>query len=437
MSSHPQYSLNGGRSNSTQDGNPPTVAVFTPQSLAHAAAAKRRSTILVQQKSPLLATTPPQVTRALAYSHPFLLPLNKLVGLISWTTDDPWESFLLLAAFWATLLYGDAVVRWAGPIVLAVVLIWGIYARRLSPLSVKGWKEDKSNRGKNKETADESRSEHQKTFDEMVDTLQVFTTRCDILLDPILSFTEFLLTQHPEVSPQTRSPLIGLLLRLVLVTPVWILLALPPVRVITTKRIVLISGSLILSWHSRPARVTRAILWRSRTIRRICSAVTGLDLEQRADVSDSLPPKVQPNSRASTFSSLSGISLPPQGKRKSESTGVRFTFTLWENQRRWLGLGWTNNLFAYERAPWTDEHLNPAPSKDELELPEVESGDSKWRWVEGSEWRVDVAGEGAGGGNKSSKNEKRRSKNDDGGGWIYYDSKVSSIAVIILMSVKI
>ncbi|KAI9793223.1 MAG: peroxisome- protein [Peltula sp. TS41687] len=421
MSSHPQYSPNTGRSNPSHDGNPPTVAVFTPQSLSHAAAARRRSTILVQQKSPLLATTPPQVTRALAYSHPFLLPLNKIVGLISWTTDDPWESFLLLAAFWAVLLYGDAVVRWAGPLLLSVVLLLGIYVRRFSPpLSPKS---DKSNKGKNKEAVDEGRSEHQKTFDEIVDTLQVFTTRCDMLLDPILSFTEFLSTQHPGRSVMVRLPLIRLLLRLTLVTPIWILLALPPVRLITTKRIVLTSGSLVLSWHSRPARVTRAILWRSRTIRRLCSVITGLDLEQPADVAEPHSPKVQSESRTSTFSNLGGIGVPPKVKRKSESTGVRFTFTLWENQRRWLGLGWTNNLFAYERAPWTDEHLNPAPSKDELELPEVEGGDSEWKWVEGSEWRVDGAGEGTEGGKKSPQSDKRRSKNNDAGGWIYYDSK--------------
>jgi len=106
-------------------------------------------------------------------------------------------------------------------------------------------------------------------------------------------------------------------------------------------------------------------------------------------------------------------------KRKSQGPGVRFTFILYENQRRWLGLGWTYSLFAYERAAWTDEHLNPVPAKEDFELPEVEGGDVKWQWVEGSEWRVEGAGEHDEGGT----NPKADSNTDGGSGWIYYDNK--------------
>jgi len=67
-------------------------------------------------------------------------------------------------------------------------------------------------------------------------------------------------------------------------------------------------------------------------------------------------------------------------------------------------------MLAYERASWTDEHLNPAPTKDQFELPEVEGGHARWRWVEGSEWRLEGA--------------EADSDSEDGGGWIYYDSKV-------------
>jgi hypothetical protein len=70
-------------------------------------------------------------------------------------------------------------------------------------------------------------------------------------------------------------------------------------------------------------------------------------------------------------------------------------------------------MLAYERASWTDEHLNPTPSKDDFELPEVEGGQARWRWVQGSEWKIEGAEPG---------------KGDKGGptgdGWIYYDNKV-------------
>lgn len=71
-------------------------------------------------------------------------------------------------------------------------------------------------------------------------------------------------------------------------------------------------------------------------------------------------------------------------------------------------------MLAYERASWTDEHLNPQPPRDQFELPEVEGGQSRWRWVQGSEWKVEC-------GDKDSQAEKVTSKEDMG--WIYYDNK--------------
>ncbi|KAI1840028.1 hypothetical protein JX266_013761 [Neoarthrinium moseri] len=198
----------------------PTYAAFSSTA---AAAAKRRSTILVHQKSPLLLATPPQVTRALAYSHPFLLPLNKLAGLLSWTTGDPWESFLLLALFWATVQYGDVAVRWAGPIITVLAIIAGIAA-----------------------------------------------------------------------------------------------------------------------------------------VRRLARWVTGLEFEG--------PKKPTPGSKdgkavdiatdkgaaqkSQSYSALTAALRRKRSSHSSKETGVRFTFIIYENQRRWVGLGWTNSLFAYERSAW-------------------------------------------------------------------------------------
>lgn len=199
---------------------PPTYASFSPANLSTAAsAAKRRSTILVHQKSPLLLATPPQITRALAYSHPFLLPLNKLVGLLTWTTGDPWESFLLLVLFWAAVQYGDVVVRFAGPIVVVMGLIGGMYGRRYSPLSSSGWgdhpsmvgNKDKKTQGTSaggtstgghqRNTSEFTSTRHQKTLDEIVDTVKVFTTRCNILLEPLLAICFLLPISISHVRP--------------------------------------------------------------------------------------------------------------------------------------------------------------------------------------------------------------------------------------------
>ncbi|KAF2967442.1 hypothetical protein GQX73_g6143 [Xylaria multiplex] len=431
---------------------PPTYASFSPANLsstAAAAAAKRTSTILVHQKSPLLLATPPQVTRALAYSHPFLLPLNKLVGLLSWTTGDPWESFLLLVVFWAIVQYGDTVLRFAGPIVVVFGIIAGMYARRYSPLSSSGRAEHpspthgKDNKkkannasstanqagpGHQRNTSEVTSTRHQKTLDEIVDTLKVFTSRCNILLEPLLEMTDFLSTQRTATSATTRPALTTLFVRILAVTPIWVVLTLPPLRIVTTKRVVLVFGTLVLSWHSKVCRVTRALLWRSATVRKLARWITGLEFErpvrqQKQQPNESLNGQTVDSTskpkQAHEAAKISSSVLTEALKRsrlgaKDKDSGVRFTFILYENQRRWLGLGWTNSLFAYERAAWADEQNNPVPPKDEFELPEVEDGRARWRWVEGSKWRVDGVPE-----------LDDTDYDGDAGrmGWIFYDNK--------------
>lgn len=251
---------------------------------------------------------------------------------------------------------------------------------------------------------------HQKSLDEIVDTLTALTSRCNVLLEPFLQMTDFLSTQRTATSASTKPALTTLLIRILFITPLWILLTLPPLHIITARRVMLALGTLILSWHSRPARVSRAILWRSRIVRRISTVITGLSFAgpvptfpDRPGAPPPLPPRADQHAAANSLASRNQV----------ESAGVRFTFVVFENQRRWLGLGWTSSLLVYERAAWTDEHLHTSDSKLDFRLPEVDSGVSKWRWVPGSEWQVEGAGKGKGDG--------------DIDGWIYYDNKVAPL----------
>lgn len=489
----------------------PTVASFSPATLSSAqpvSSAKRLSTILVHQKSPLLLATPSQVTRALAYSHPFLLPLNKLVALLSWTTGDPWESFLLVAVFWATVLYGGVIVRFSGPVVLVLSLILGMYARRFSPLSSSGWSEDggagggsapnNSNKtdgkGKGKSmtpteklgaaatgvgakatakaapaarasqharagsSPEVTNTKHQKTLDEIVETLKEFTARCNILMEPLLELTDFLSTQRTATSATTRPALTTLFVRILMCTPLWVALTLPPFRLITTRRVVLVFGTVVLTWHARVVKAGRTILWRSASLRRLAVLLTGLDISvpERAkrghkgrgkesakgslgkggeEVTARGSDKAGASSADAAAQAQSELTRAIRRSRGATDAGVRFTFIIYENQRRWVGLGWTNSLFAYERAAWTDEHNNPVPPKEKFELPEVEDDSRmRWRWVEGSRWRVDgvpdEAVSGVAGGTAGEWNyDGEAGKN----GWVFYDNKVCGLNVLDLI----
>ncbi|KAG2162103.1 hypothetical protein JADG_001842 [Aureobasidium aubasidani] len=388
-------------SSSSNTNKPPTVAAFSPTSSHSYPQTRQRSTILVHQKSPLLLATPPQVTRALAYSHPFIVPLNKLVGLLSWTTGDAWESFLFVAAFWFTVLYGDYILRYTGPLILVTILIVGMYLRRYSPLSSTGWTGEKK-KGHRRDPSDGIK--HRKSLDEILSTLQTFTTRCSILLDPLLRLTDFLSTQQTATSATTQPALTTLFIRIMLTSPLWWALTLPPLRIITTKRIILVFGTILMSWHSRPARISRTILWRSKTVREICTIITGLDFGVPSSSAPPLPPR--PGTKGA---------INVNAKPNDSGESIRFTFTLYENQRRWLGIGWTASMLAYERNSWTDEHLNPTFDTQHFTLPEVEGGMAKWRWVDDSEWHVELP--------SSKKNKSKDAALDDDDAWIYYDNK--------------
>jgi len=98
-----------------------------------------------------------------------------------------------------------------------------------------------------------------------------------------------------------------------------------------------------------------------------------------------------------------------------KTEGIRFTFSLFENQRRWIGLGWTTSMFGPERTAWTDEELMPSLPKEQFSLPVIDGGIGTWRWCEGSEWTVE--------GPASLEGSTAKADAVDLGGWIYYDTQ--------------
>ena len=404
-----------GLSSSSHSSQPTTRAVFTSPGAGNALSSSQssqKSTVVVHEKSPLLVATPPQITRALAHLYPYLLILNRLVGLLTWTTGDIWESFLLLAGFWAITLYGDTVVRYAGPLVVVFGLVLASYVRRYSSSSLLF--ESTGNNGDQRMPG--KSVSHRRSLDDIVDCVTLFTARCDILLEPFLETTSFLsanLTASSFKSAASTQPaLLTLFIRALFLTPIWFLLSVPPLQVVTAKRAVLMVGTTVLTWHSPAAKISRTLLWRSRTVRRICRLLTGLRFSQarKTGVFRKLLSSFRLGSRAGSVADRPSTLIR---QKSSVPKTIRFTFTLYENQRRWLGIGWTSSMLAYERPAWTDERLNPKPPKERFRLPQVEGAHAKWRWVEGSEWEIDIG------------NDERGSKNSEADqGWIYYDNKV-------------
>lgn len=318
-----------------------------------------------QSMSPLLSSTPPTVTKALAQAYPYILASDKVLGLLTWTEDDQWQSFLGVAVYVTVVMYYEYLVIYCGHI-LAVGFIWAfVYIRQ----SV------------------ERRQTSEPSLDAIVHTLTNVTTKANLLLLPITSLS---LTPRDV----TRLAFTTLFLSPLYMFGAYFFLG--------PRKFLLTTGVFFLTYHSMAARVTRAVIWKSKAIRLVTFYLTGLDF-----------------SNTKRNLGAFGFTQSPLSVQSKDGKPVRFTYVLYENQRRWLGIGWTANLLAYERTPWTDEFLNEVTPPSDFKLPDTEGTGMKWQWVDQT-WRLDCTNDGALVivGNKALSTPDPSPSE----GWIYYDN---------------
>lgn len=298
---------------------------------------------------PLLSSTPPTVAKALTTAYPYLVVVNKLLAIATWTNEDLWVNVFVVAVYTVLVLYFEQLVVWLGHIILVVILM--LYAVLNDKIA--------------------AHIGQQPTLDEVVQQLTLTCIKADMLLAPITQLS---------LSIQDIK---RLLFTTVFLTPVYLILT---TFVINPRIILLVTGWLLLTYNLASLRVFRRMLWRFKLTRIIVFYVTGLDfsLAKNKLIFQAAMAKMH----KSTFDT--------GGKP------VRFTYVIYENQRKWLGIGWTSNLLTYERTPWTDEFLNELASTEEFKLPEPTDDTpytlafalARWRWVDKT-WRLDLTNDGA------------------------------------------
>lgn len=208
-------------------------------------------------------------------------------------------------------------------------------------------------------------------------------------MSDLSTINSLLPTSNPLVPLYSFSSSVSLkaLLRIfaILYIPYLILTYLVRLRVL-----VALAGTVLLTWRAQWAVLLRRALWRSAFVRwslyRAWSALSGEPLPVPAISSPFA-------ASASTDSS-------------SPTATLRFLFTVYENQRWWMGLDWTAALLPGERPSWCSATQQPAapPSVFALPAPTTayvldSSGQrlrriARWQWAE-PEWRVVVHREGS------------------------------------------
>lgn len=318
--------------------------------------------------SPLLTSTPPTISKALVKLYPNLIVVDRALSILTWTDDDIWPSVVVVLSYMAGVLYFETITKYFGHLVV-VGIMWGY-----SLLD---------------NHVEETLSTHP-TLDDIVYVMNRVVTKADILLSPITIFS----------AEDVRK----LLFTTMFLSPVYIILTffiLPP------RRLLLVAGIYVLTYHSAWSKVTRRLLWRFKLVRLLVFYVTGLDLGGISKTQGIF---------AAVHKQMNNLSGSDNGN--DEGWPIRFTYVLYENQRRWLGIGWTSSMLSYERSPWTDEFFNEAPPPDQFQLPDENTG-MIWRWVDKT-WRLDNTNDGAIQ-LPSTKQRTTASPNADEG-FIYYDN---------------
>jgi Integral peroxisomal membrane peroxin len=119
----------------------------------------------------------------------------------------------------------------------------------------------------------------------------------------------------------------------------------------------MVFGSAVLCWSAPWARVICIALWQSRTVRKLSGYIIGQEL--LVDETDAEVQVPQTNATARTSAELKPAERKGHEKKGSTASirdvlggGIKVTQTLYQHQRRWIGIGWTANLFPNERSAW-------------------------------------------------------------------------------------
>lgn len=320
--------------------------------------------------SPLLTSTPPTISKAMVNLYPNLIVADRFLAVVTWTGEDVWPSILTVMIYTMVVSYFEKIARYFGHLVV-VAILWGY---SLLDKHV------------------EETLNSQPTLDDIVHTMNRVITKADMLLSPITILS--------------AQDIRKLLFTTAFLSPIYVLITL---FVMPPRKVLLVGGIYLLTYHSPWSIITRRLLWRFKLVRLLVFYVTGLDLGG-----------VNKNQGifAAVHKQVKKLSNVNDGSTADDGKPIKFTYVLYENQRRWLGIGWTSSMLSYERAAWTDEFLNEAPSPENFHLPEENSG-MMWRWVDKT-WRLDMTNDGAI--QLSSTRPKTTASPSADDGFIYYDN---------------
>lgn len=327
--------------------------------------------------SPLLNSTPPIVSRQLLKLYPYLIILDRVLGVLTWNNYEMyWVNYLLIVIFVLFVGYFEFITKYLGHIVL-ILLLW-VYSLLDKYIN--------------------SMVSAYPTLDDIVLIMGSLSQKADLVQAPITILNKQDITR--------------LLFTISFFTPCYVILT---SFIVSPRHAFLMLGLYILTYYSPLCRWLRMSLWSFRLIRLATFYLTGLNLGGLTNRDKNAFRKAI----ETVVSKTDSKNGDKTGHGITATGGVKYTFVLYENQRRWIGIGWTASMLSYERDCWTDEFLNPTSNPPNFKLPQDESDENQWRWLD-DQWQLDKTNDGSIQLSSQESTLTTNPTNDEG--FIYYDN---------------
>lgn len=355
-------------------------AVFEP-SEASLLASHSHTSLLVD--NPILAS-------ALANIFPYILFVDDFLEAVTWTNENPYRNVLWVAAYAFVVMYWAWLRLWAIPVVCVAVFLSVVWNTN--------------------SVLYDAKFNERPTVDEVLCALHNVTVRFELLLRP---------ARNLRLSERNYATMAA---SAVLATPVHVFAM---KSLLLPQHVLLFVGVFILTYHSPYAFASRRLLWRSAYVRRCVFLLSGIDGHRsRHDA----PLTRAHDTISRTYTPSSADREPPREtipalnkaqmvndfsitqKTILSATQLRQTvrFDILENERRWLGVGWSKLLLPNERSCFCYATLMmpaPDPACGHFSFP-VYPDDLytyQWQWMD-EEWILDLEFD----------------HTSDAEGWVYY-----------------
>ncbi|BGP39975.1 hypothetical protein JCM10450v2_003955 [Rhodotorula kratochvilovae] len=393
----------------------------------------------------LLLATPPTLLKLFALSAPVIHVAATFVQLVTWTHPSFFGSLLVLLSWWGLCLFGYWIALYG---LNAAVLVVVLHKYLASARRGKGAPPSSLRHRQRPATLSPA------AYAQLINSAHILAEHVQAFRTEVVHPISLYFSLTP-LRPSTPAPAYETAWLLVTSYPFYLLLTF----LVPLRYLFLVAGTVAILWQAPFFTTLRTLLWRSAAVRWACrlffgilrggkgvrrewgrtksglgipgliGAHGGVLSGRGAAASGVVEEKPVKKPRSSSVGPGAPLASPPitppvanpgapsplLSEKAVEETAlgevavaeegedVQVQFTVFENQRWWVGLDWTHALLPGERASWTDPDNNPAnppasfvlPPPSVAYVPSPTKADphsrlkktTEWRWLD-PEWHV-------------------------------------------------